>query len=192
MFLMGGITGVFLASPPINYAVHDTYYVVAHMHYVLFGGSVFAVFAGLYFWIPKMSGRMLSEGLAKVHFVLMLIGMNLTFFPQHQLGLNGMQRRIPDYSATSGYEGLNLLSSIGAGLIALSIAVFLVNFFVSMRTGEPAGDDPWRGHTLEWATSSPPPEHNFHRLPPVRSERPVYDERLERTVERSGEGPHSG
>ncbi|MBA2313138.1 MAG: cytochrome c oxidase subunit I [Actinobacteria bacterium] len=178
MFLMGGITGVFLASPPINYAVHDTYYVVAHFHYVLFGGSVFAVFAGLYFWIPKMSGRMLSEGLAKIHFVLMLIGMNLTFFPQHQLGLNGMQRRIPDYSEASGYEGLNLLSSIGAGLIALSILVFLVNFFVSMRTGKVAGDDPWGGYTLEWATSSPPPEHNFHRLPPVRSERPVYDARV--------------
>ncbi|MGH2755590.1 MAG: cytochrome c oxidase subunit I [Actinomycetota bacterium] len=177
MFLMGGVTGVFLASPPIDYAVHDTYYVVAHLHYVLFGGSVFAMFAGLYYWIPKISGRMMGEGLGKLHFWLMLIGFNLTFFPMHQLGLDGMQRRVPDYSSASGYQDLNVVATIGSGFIAVAMIVFLVNFIRSMRKGKPAGDDPWDANTLEWATSSPPPAHNFHRLPPIRSERPVYDEK---------------
>ena len=176
MFLMGGITGVFLSSPPIDYAVHDTYYVVAHMHYVLFGGSVFAAFAGIYYWMPKMSGRMLGEGLGKLHFWLMLIGFNITFFPQHQLGLDGMQRRIADYPEMFG--GLNLLSSIGAAITALSITVFLVNVFVSLRGGRAAGDDPWDAYTLEWATASPPPHHNFHSMPTIRSERPVFDAKL--------------
>ena len=176
MFLMGGITGVFLSSPPIDYAVHDTYYVVAHMHYVLFGGSVFAAFAGLYYWMPKMSGRMLGERLGKLHFWLMLIGFNITFFPQHQLGLNGMQRRIADYPEM--FAGLNLVSSIGSLITGLSIAVFLVNVFISMRRGKPAGDDPWDANTLEWATTSPPPHHNFHSMPPIRSERPVFDAKV--------------
>jgi cytochrome c oxidase subunit I len=177
MFLMGGITGIFLASPPIDYATHDTYYVVAHFHYTLFGGSVFALFAGMYYWMPKMSGRMLREGLGKLHFWIMLIGFNLTFFPQHQLGLDGMQRRVADYPADSGYESMNLLSTVGAFLIALSVGVFLVNVYVSLRRGPRSGDDPWHGNTLEWATSSPPPEHNFHSLPLIRSERPVHDAR---------------
>jgi len=179
MFLMGGITGVFLASPPLDYFVHDTYYVVAHLHYVLFGGSVFAMFAGLYYWIPKMSGRMLSEGLGKLHFVLLLVGMNAAFFPMHQLGIDGMQRRIPDYPASFGYAQENLVSTAGAFLIALAVLVFFINLFVSLRRGPLAGDDPWGGYTLEWATTSPPPHHNFHRLPPIRSARPVFDERRE-------------
>ncbi|MDQ3216344.1 MAG: cytochrome c oxidase subunit I [Actinomycetota bacterium] len=179
MFLMGGITGVFLASPPLDYFVHDTYYVVAHLHYVLFGGSVFAMFAGLYYWIPKMSGRMLSEGLGKLHFVLLLVGMNAAFFPMHQLGIDGMQRRIPDYPASFGYTQENLVSTAGAFLIALAVLVFFINLFVSLRRGPLAGDDPWGGYTLEWATTSPPPHHNFHRLPPIRSARPVFDERRE-------------
>jgi len=174
MFLIGGISGVFLSSPPIDYAVHDTYYVVAHMHYVLFGGSVFAMFAGFYYWFPKMSGRMMNERLGKLHFWLMLIGFNMTFFPQHQLGLDGMQRRIADYARP--FADLNLLSSIGAFVIGVSMIVFLANL-VAARRGPRAGDDPWRGNTLEWATSSPPPHHNFTRLPPIRSERPVFDER---------------
>ena len=177
MFLIGGITGIFLASPPIDYAVHDTYYVVAHMHYVMFGGTVFAAFAGLYFWIPKFSGRLLGERLARVHFVLMLVGMNLAFFPMHQLGLDGMQRRVADYPESSGYGDLNMVSTIGAFLIAASVLVFAVNFVRSMRRGRAAGPDPWGGYSLEWATSSPPPHHNFESLPPVRSERPVYDAR---------------
>jgi cytochrome c oxidase subunit 1 len=177
MFLIGGISGVFLASPPIDYAVHDTYYVVAHMHYVLFGGTTFAAFAALYYWIPKFSGRLLGEPLARVHFALMLVGMNLAFFPMHQLGLDGMQRRIPDYPESSGYGDLNLLSTIGAFSIGVSVIVFVVNFVASMRRGRVAGDDPWNGNSLEWATTSPPPHHNFESLPPVRSERPVYDAR---------------
>jgi cytochrome c oxidase subunit I len=175
MFLIGGITGIFLASPPIDYAVHDTYFVVAHMHYVLFGGTVFAVFAGLFYWIPKMSGRMMSEGLGRVQFWLMIAGMNLAFFPMHQLGLRGMPRRVADYSEASGFAGLNLLSTVGAGLLGVAFLVFVVNAVKSLRSGPAAGDDPWDGYSLEWATSSPPPEGNFEALPPIRSERPFYD-----------------
>ncbi len=186
MFLMGGITGVFVASPPIDYAVHDTYYVVAHFHYTLVGGSVFAIFAGFYYWIPKMSGRMMRESLGKLHFWLMLIGFNLTFFPMHQLGLEGMPRRVADYLPNNGFDTLNALSTTGSGILAASVLVFLVNFVVSMRGGEPAGDDPWEANTLEWATSSPPPHHNFTTLPPIRSERPVFDARHGVTEEVEG------
>ena len=177
MFLIGGITGIFVASPPIDYAVHDTYYVVAHFHYTLFGGSVFAIFAAFYYWIPKMSGRLMNERFGKLHFWLMLIGFNLTFFPMHQLGLDGMPRRVADYPAESGFDALNALSTMGSGILALSIVVFIANFLFSMKKGDGAGDDPWEANTLEWATSSPPPPHNFKRLPPIRSERPVFDER---------------
>ena len=177
MFLMGGVTGVFLASPPIDYATHDTYYVVAHFHYVLFGGSVFAMFAGFYYWIPKITGKMMHEGLGKLHFWLMLIGFNLTFFPMHQLGLDGMQRRVADYSEASGYQDLNVISTIGSGFIALAMLVFIYNVLRTRRKGKEAGDDPWDAYTLEWATTSPPPAHNFHSLPPIRSERPFYDEK---------------
>ncbi len=176
MFLIGGITGIFVASPPIDYAVHDTYYVVGHFHYTLFGGSVFAAFAGFYYWIPKMSGRRMGEGLAKLHFWTMLVGFNLTFFPMHQLGLDGMPRRIADYSGAAGWSGGNLVSSVGAGLLGISMIVFVLNFARSMRSGDAAGPDPWEGNTLEWATTSPPPDHNFSRLPPIESERPVHDE----------------
>ncbi|CAN5305703.1 cytochrome c oxidase subunit I [soil metagenome] len=189
MFLIGGITGVFLASPPIDYHVHDTYYVVAHFHYVLFGGSVFAIFAAFYYWIPKISGRLMNEGLGKLHFWLLIIGFNMTFFPMHVLGLNGMNRRIADYSSASGFQPLNILATAGAGILALAVTVFLINFFVSMRKGEPAGDDPWGGYSLEWATTSPPPPHNFHRIPPVHSERPVFDDRANRGGAGAGGGP---
>jgi cytochrome c oxidase subunit 1 len=175
LFLLGGLSGVLLASPPIDYHVHDTYFVVAHMHYVLFGGTVFALFASIYFWFPKWTGRMLHEGWAKVHFVLLFVGMNLTFFPQHQLGLRGMPRRIATYGAGEHWTFLNLLSSIGAYVVGVATLPFLWNVWRSLRRGRPAGDDPWGGNTLEWATSSPPPEHNFHSLPPIRSERPVWD-----------------
>jgi cytochrome c oxidase subunit 1 len=178
-FLIGGITGVIVASPAIDYHVQDTYYIVAHMHYVLFGGSAFAAFAAFYFWIPKMSGRLLSEGLGKLHFWLLVIGFNVTFFPMHQLGLAGMPRRIADYPADAGWGVLNLVSSIGSAFIALGVAVFVWNVIASvwMGRGAIAGPDPWEGNSLEWATSSPPPHHNFVSIPPIRSERPVFDAR---------------
>jgi cytochrome c oxidase subunit 1 len=183
MFLIGGINGAFSASVPVDFALHDTYWVVAHLHYVLFGGSVFGVMAGLYYWFPKMTGRMLNETVGKAHFVLMFIGFNLTFFPMHELGLAGMPRRIADYSSTAGWNDLNLLATIGGFTIAASMILLLWNIFLSLRSGEPAGDDPWEGNTLEWATTSPPPAYNFDHLPDIRSERPVFDLRHGRTAE---------
>jgi cytochrome c oxidase subunit 1 len=177
MFLIGGINGAFSASVPVDFALHDTYWVVAHIHYVLFGGSVFGVFAGLYYWFPKMTGRMLDERLGKLHFVLMFLGFNLTFFPMHMLGLAGMPRRIADYASNAGWNDLNLAATIGSLLIAVAILPFLWNVFISLRNGKLAGDDPWEANTLEWATSSPPPPYNFDRLPDIRSERPLFDAR---------------
>jgi cytochrome c oxidase subunit 1 len=177
MFLIGGINGAFSAAVPVDFAIHDTYWVVAHIHYVLFGGSVFAVFAGLYYWWPKMFGRRLNETLGKIQFVFMFIGFNLTFFPMHILGLSGMPRRIADYDPNAGWNDLNLLATIGGFTIAASLLPFLWNVFITFRSGEPAGDDPWEGNTLEWATSSPPPPYNFDHLPEIRSERPVFDAR---------------
>jgi cytochrome c oxidase subunit 1 len=182
MFLIGGINGAFSAAVPVDFALHDTYWVVAHLHYVLFGGSVFGVMAGLYYWFPKMTGRMLGEGLGKLQFVLMFIGFNLTFFPMHQLGLAGMPRRIADYSSNAGWNDLNLAATIGGFTIALSILPLLWNVFSSLRGGKIAGDDPWEANTLEWATSSPPPPYNFDHLPEIRSERPLFDLRHGRTV----------
>ena len=177
MFLIGGINGAFSASVPVDFAIHDTYWVVAHIHYVLFGGSVFGIMAGLYFWFPKMTGRMMNETLGKVQFVLMFIGFNLTFFPMHELGLAGMPRRIADYSSTAGWNDLNIAATVGGFMIAASMLPLLWNIFISLRSGKPAGDDPWEANTLEWATSSPPPPYNFDHLPEIRSERPVFDVR---------------
>jgi cytochrome c oxidase subunit 1 len=175
LFLIGGINGAILAAVPVDYHVHATYFIVAHIHYVLFGGSIMGIFAGLYYWWPKMFGRKLNESLGKIHFVGIFIGMNLTFFPMHLLGLSGMPRRIADYSATAGWNDLNLLATIGGFTIAVAMLPFLWNILITFRGGEPAGDDPWEGNTLEWATSSPPPPYNFDHLPPIRSERPVFD-----------------
>jgi cytochrome c oxidase subunit 1 len=195
-FLLGGLTGVILASPPLDFHLHDSYYVVAHMHYVLFGGSVFGVFASIYYWFPKMTGRLLSERLGKVHFWTVLVGFHLTFFFQHFLGLEGMPRRVVDYREADGFTTFNALSTAGAFLTGISTLFLLWNVVRSLRKGEPAGDDPWGGHTLEWATSSPPPPENFDRpLPPIRSNRPVFDERHglfssdRETAEAAGEEP---
>jgi cytochrome c oxidase subunit 1 len=177
VFLVGGLTGPMLASPPVDVHVTDTYFVVAHMHYVLFGTAAFGFFAGLYFWYPKVTGRRLGERLGKAHFWLMLVGFNLTFWPHHVLGLRGMPRRVPDYAEEAGWTFLNLLSSVGAAVLGASTLVLLWNLWSSPRKGAVAGDDPWGGYSLEWATSSPPPEHNFHELPRIRSERPVFDAR---------------
>ena len=174
-FLMGGLTGVMLASPPIDFATHDTYFVVAHFHQVLFGTAVYAGFAGFYFWYPKFFGRMYREGLGKTHFWLMTIGFWVTFMPQYRLGLEGMPRRVATYPAGLGWQNLNISSTIGAYIIGLSFVFFLVNLWVSWRKPIPAGDNPWDAHALEWFATSPPVHHNFTKLPPVRSERPVWD-----------------
>ncbi|WP_297847595.1 cytochrome c oxidase subunit I [Mycobacterium sp.] len=176
-FLLGGLSGVMLASPPIDFHVTDTYFVVAHFHYVLFGTIVFATYAGVYFWFPKMTGRLLDERLGKLHFWLTLIGFHTTFLVQHWLGNMGMPRRYPDYLPTDGFQPLNIVSTIGAFILGLSMLPFVWNVFKSWRYGEPATvDDPWgHGNSLEWATTSPPPRHNFTELPRIRSERPAFE-----------------
>jgi cytochrome c oxidase subunit 1 len=177
-FLIGGLTGIITASPPLDYHVHDSQFVVAHMHYVLFAGSIFGFFAGVYYWWPKVFGFFLGEGLGKLHFALMVIGTNVTFFPLHILGYMGMARRIATYSPHSGFTGLNETATVGSYVIALSILVFLWNVVRSRRRRLPAPPDPWEGHTLEWATSSPPPPHNFDSLPKISSYAPLYDRRV--------------
>jgi cytochrome c oxidase subunit 1 len=174
-FLIGGVTGVMVASPPIDYHVHDTYFLIAHFHYTLMGGAVFGLFAAIYFWWPKITGFRLRERLGTLTFVLMFVGFNLTFWPQFVLGLRGLPRRYVDYPGGAGFDTPNLVSTIGAGVLALAVLVFLADVVVSVRRRIPAGDDPWDAYTLEWATTSPPPEHNFDRLPRIRSERPAFD-----------------
>src|SRR6266702_2537037 len=178
MFVIGGISGVYSAVVPVDYQLHDTYFIVAHLHYVLFGGSVFALFAGAYYWFPKITGRLYSEGLAAWHFWLMLIGFNLTFFPMHILGVMGMQRRIATYPIETGFLTLNVVETIGAILLGFSILIFIWNARTSWAHGAEAGNDPWLGNTLEWLTTSPPPVYNFGSLPRIRSERPLRDLRL--------------
>ncbi|HNM96688.1 MAG TPA: cytochrome c oxidase subunit I [Marmoricola sp.] len=175
-FLFGGLTGVILASPPLDFHVSDSYFVVAHFHYVIFGTVVFAMFAGFYFWWPKMTGKMLDERWAKIHFWATFIGFHTTFLIQHWVGVKGMPRRYADYLPSDGFTWYNEVSTVGAFLLALAMLPFLYNVYKS-HFNEPVGlDDPWGwGRSLEWATSSPPPRHNFHQLPKIRSESPAFD-----------------
>jgi cytochrome c oxidase subunit 1 len=193
-FLFGGLTGILLASPPLDFHVSDTYFVVAHFHYVLFGTIVFATYAGIYFWFPKMTGRMLDETWGKVHFWLTFVGFHLTFLVQHWLGNEGMPRRYADYLPTDGFTILNALSSIGAFLLGASVLPFIWNVFRSYRYGRVVTvDDPWGfGNSLEWATSCPPPRHNFTELPRIRSERPAFELHYPHLVERYRGEAHIG
>ena len=178
-FLIGGLTGIMVATPVLNYQVRGSYFIVAHFHYTLMAGSVFGLFAGLYFWFPKMTGRILDERLGRIHFWLLTIGVNATFLPMFWLGQDGMPRRVTTYLPQDGFGTLNLISSIGSAVIALAMVAFVVNLVVTLRRPATAGADPWRGFTLEWATSSPPPTLNFQDtpLPPITSYAPLLDRR---------------
>jgi cytochrome c oxidase subunit I+III len=199
IFTLGGITGVMVASVPFDSQVHDSFFVVAHFHYVLIGGVTFPVFAAFYYWLPKFTGKLLDERLGKYHFWLLFIGFNVTFFPMHIVGMLGMPRRVYTYPAGIGWDIYNLISTIGTFIIATSILVFLFNLIRSLRSGAPAGNNPWDADTLEWLTESPPIPHNFSVLPIVRSRHPLWqqedlyqgDERTSRLVEALGRWPTS-
>ena len=177
MFIIGGLSGIMHSISPSDAQQQDTYFIVAHLHYVLFGGSVFAVFSGIYYWFPKATGRMLSDRIGQVNFWLILIGFNLAFFPMHFLGLDGMPRRQYTYSSGMGWDLWNLVSTVGALVLGVGVLVFLFNFFRSLRNGETAGNDPWDGRTLEWSISSPPPEYNFATIPTVHGRDAFWEEK---------------
>jgi cytochrome c oxidase subunit 1 len=193
-FLFGGLTGVLLASPPVDFHVADTYFVVAHFHYVLFGTIVFAVFGGIYFWFPKFTGRYLDERWGKLQFWLTFIGFHTTFLVQHWLGNEGMPRRYADYLPSDGFTTLNTVSTIGSFILGASILPFLYNMYKSYRYGEiVTADDPWgHGNSLEWATSCPPPRHNFTSIPRIRSERPAFEYHYPHLLDRLEAEAHAG
>jgi cytochrome c oxidase subunit 1 len=176
-FLFGGLTGIILASPPLDFAVSASYFVVAHFHYVVFGTVVFAMFAGIYFWYPKMTGKMLNERIGKVHFWLLFVGFHVTFLVQHWLGVIGMPRRYATYLPEDGFDWMNMVSTAGSAILAISMIPFFWNIYITWRKGEKTTlNDPWGyGRSLEWATASPFPRHNFTSIPRVRSESPAFD-----------------
>jgi heme/copper-type cytochrome/quinol oxidase subunit 1 len=174
-FTIGGISGIMHAVAPADLQQTDTYFVVAHLHYVFFGGTVMGLWAGIYYWYPKMFGRLLDEMLGHVHFWFTFIGMNLTFFPMHYLGLHGMPRRTFTYADGLGFNEMNFIATIGSYMIAVGTLIFAYNLIVSLRRGKPAGANPWGAPTLEWAMSSPPPEYNFREIPVVRSRMPLWE-----------------
>ena len=174
-FIIGGVTGVMLASVPFDMQAHDSYFVVAHLHYVLLGGGVFPLFAAYYYWFPKWTGRLLGEGLGRLHFWLWIIGVNLTFFPMHALGLAGMPRRLYTYPDGMGWQPANVAATIGSYVIALSVVVFVVNVIASRRRGALAGDNPWMADSREWGTTSPPPPYTFARVPVVQGRSPLWE-----------------
>jgi cytochrome c oxidase subunit 1 len=177
IFVIGGLSGIMVASVPLDSQVHDTYFVVAHFHYVLIGGAVFPLVGGAYYWFPKITGRLMSEQIGRWNFWLAFIGFNVAFFPMHILGLRGMPRRVYTYTPEMGWDSLNLLSTVGAAIFFLSFVWFLYNILRSMKYGVLAGDNPWDAGTLEWGTSSPPPPQNFSRLPLVTHREPLWAER---------------
>ncbi len=188
-FLIGGITGIFLAVFPVDWQLTDTYFVVAHLHYVLVGGAVLAIFSGIYYWFPKITGRMLSETLGKISFWLMLVGFHVTFFIQHAIGLDGMPRRVFEYPDVGHLELYNLISTVGSFILALGVLVTVINVVRSVKRGAVAGPDPWKGNTLEWFTPSPPPVNNFDSVPRIRSVEPMKD--IRRQIQRQTETPAS-
>jgi cytochrome c oxidase subunit I+III len=190
ILVIGGMTGLMLGAVPLDLQVHDTYFVVAHLHYVLIGGAVFPLFAAFFYWFPKMTGRLMNETLAKWQFWLFFIGFNVAFWPMHQLGLQGMPRRIYTYPADSGWGTLNLVATIGAVIVAVSTLIFVVNFFMSLRTGKRAGENPWNAPTLEWATSSPPRPYNFAAIPVVASREPLWNPKVEGPTHVMGVAAH--
>ncbi|HEU4643052.1 MAG TPA: cytochrome c oxidase subunit I [Gemmatimonadaceae bacterium] len=188
LFTIGGISGVMHSSPPADLQQTDSYFIVAHFHYVLFGGSLMGLYAGTYYYYPKITGRMMSEKLGKWHFWLNLVAMNLTFFPMHIVGLNGMPRRIYTYDANQGWETENFLETVGAFLLAISVAIFLYNLIVSRKRGERAASDPWGAPTIEWSLPSPVPEYNYAQIPTVTSRYPLWDKK---SPELTREVPHT-
>ncbi len=188
LFTIGGISGVMHSSPPADLQQTDTYFIVAHFHYVLFGGSMMGIFGGIYYYYPKITGRLMSESLGSVNFWLTFVGMNLTFFPMHFSGLLGMPRRVYTYDAGQGWDTFNMMSTVGTGVLMLGVLVFVINFLKSYRDGEVAGNDPWGAPSLEWSIPSPPPEYNFARIPHVTSRYPLWDLK---SPGLSAEVPHS-